>query len=271
MVLRGKLSDRHLWVANLRSYEYRVSLHNHLVRRLTPSGQAKIDKLLNMASNYQQVEKTIMLLMQPNKVITRIPCISPLQAEDLRHIPVSSAYGQRLHPILNEYKHHSGVDLPGILGERVYATADGTVAEVGENKVIGKFVKLTHAYGFTTVYGHLSQIKVTDNGTVHIGQVIGLVGNTGRSTGPHLHYGVKKNGKEQNPLPYCYLYLHWLKMLNCEGKNSATLDHASSARSLPSVSSQCADLSPRSSYTRHQESPRFRLCELQYIPQAAYS
>ena len=215
---------------------------------LTPSGQAKIDKLLSMASNYQQVEKTIMLLMQPNKVITRIPCISPLQAEDLRHIPVSSAYGQRLHPILNEYKHHSGVDLPGILGERVYATADGTVAEVGENKVIGKFVKLTHAYGFTTVYGHLSQIKVTDNGTVHIGQVI-----------------------EQNPLPYCYLYLHWLKMLNCEGKNSATLDHASSARSLPSVSSQCADLSPRSSYTRHQESPRFRLCELQYIPQAAYS
>ena len=154
---------------------------------LTPSGQAKIDKLLSMASNYQQVEKTIMLLMQPNKVITRIPCISPLQAEDLRHIPVSSAYGQRLHPILNEYKHHSGVDLPGILGERVYATADGTVAEVGENKVIGKFVKLTHAYGFTTVYGHLSQIKVTDNGTVHIGQVIGLVGNTGRSTGPHLH------------------------------------------------------------------------------------
>ena len=141
---------------------------------LTPSGQAKIDKLLSMASNYQQVEKTIMLLMQPNKVITRIPCISPLQAEDLRHIPVSSAYGQRLHPILNEYKHHSGVDLPGILGERVYATADGTVAEVGENKVIGKFVKLTHAYGFTTVYGHLSQIKVTDNGTVHIGQVIGL-------------------------------------------------------------------------------------------------
>ena len=126
---------------------------------LTPSGQAKIDKLLSMASNYQQVEKTIMLLMQPNKVITRIPCISPLQAEDLRHIPVSSAYGQRLHPILNEYKHHSGVDLPGILGERVYATADGTVAEVGENKVIGKFVKLTHAYGFTTVYGHLSQIN----------------------------------------------------------------------------------------------------------------
>ena len=147
----------------------------------------------------------------------------------------------------------------------------GMVLLKGENKVIGKFVKLTHAYGFTTVYGHLSQIKVTDNGTVHIGQVIGLVGNTGRSTGPHLHYGVKKNGKEQNPLPYCYLYLHWLKMLNCEGKNSATLDHASSARSLPSVSSQCADLSPRSSYTRHQESPRFRLCELQYIPQAAYS
>lgn len=242
-----------------------------LLAGLTPSGQAKIDKLLSMASNYQQVEKTVMLLMQPNKVITQIPCISPLQAEDLRHIPVSSAYGQRLHPILNEYKHHSGVDLPGILGERVYATADGIVAEVGENKVIGKFVKLTHAYGFTTVYGHLSQIKVIDNETVHIGQVIGLVGNTGRSTGPHLHYGIKKNGKEQNPLPYCYLYLHWLKMLNREGKNSATSDCVSSARSLPYASSPCVAPSPRSSYTRHPGSRRFRLCELQYTPQAAYS
>ena len=78
-----------------------------LLAGLTPSGQAKIDKLLSMASNYQQVEKTVMLLMQPNKVITQIPCISPLQAEDLRHIPVSSAYGQRLHPILNEYKHQA--------------------------------------------------------------------------------------------------------------------------------------------------------------------
>lgn len=242
-----------------------------LLAGLTPSGQAKIDKLLSLASNYQQVEKTVMLLMQPNKVITQIPCISPLQAEDLRHIPVSSAYGQRLHPILNEYKHHSGVDLPGILGERVYATANGTVAEVGENKVIGKFVKLTHAYGFTTVYGHLSQIKVIDNGTVHIGQVIGAVGNTGRSTGPHLHYGIKKNGKEQNPLPYCYLYLHWLKMLNREGKNSTTSDCVSSARSLPYASSPCVAPSPRSSYTRHPGSRRFRLCELQCTPQAAYS
>lgn len=64
-----------------------------LLAGITPAGQAKIERLLSLASNYQQVEKTVMLLKQPNKVITQVPCISPLRAEDLRRIPVSSGYG----------------------------------------------------------------------------------------------------------------------------------------------------------------------------------
>jgi len=64
----------------------------------------------------------------------------------------------------------------------------------------------------------LSSIDVAERDSVHIGQAIGRVGSTGRSTGPHLHYGVSKNGIEQNPLPYCYLYLRWQKMLIGEGK-----------------------------------------------------
>lgn len=182
-----------------------------LLMGLTQLGQYKIGQLLSIATNYNQVEKTIMLLKRPNTIITSIPCISPLQAEDLRRIPVSSGYGQRLHPILHEYKHHSGIDLPGQMGERVYSTANGLVIATGESGNIGKYIKIKHAFGFTTLYGHLSKINVSKADSIHIGQVIGLIGDTGRCTGPHIHYGITKNGREQNPLPYCYLYLHWQK------------------------------------------------------------
>lgn len=238
---------------------------------LSTADLAKIERLLDMASNYKQVEKTVMLLKRPTPLITRIPCISPLQAEDLRSIPVSSSYGRRLHPILNEYKHHSGIDLTGVMGEYVYATADGTVYITGENNTIGKYVRINHAYGFTSVYGHLSEIKVKSTEHIHIGQVIGLVGSTGRSTGPHLHYGIKKNGKEQNPLPYCYLYLHWLKMLNSEGKNAPTSVRVSCVQWSPYVSSPCGVPSLRNSYIPHQGSPQSRPYELQNIPQEVYS
>lgn len=184
----------------------------------TANRSGKIEQLLYLAQNYNQVEKSIMLLPGKNTIITKVPCISPLRAEDLRQIPVSSSYGARLHPILNEYKHHSGVDLPGKNGESVYATADGIVTEVGNDRLIGNYVRLQHAYGFTTLYGHLKSVCVSARDSIRIGHVIGYVGNTGRSTGPHLHYGIKKYGKEQNPLPYCYLYLRWQKMLIREGK-----------------------------------------------------
>lgn len=189
-----------------------------LLISLSEIGQLRIERLLSMATNYTQVEKTIMLLKYPNPIITSVPCISPLQAEDLRHIPISSSYGQRLHPILQEYRHHSGVDLPGQMGEPVHSVANGRVIATGEASTIGKFIKIKHAYGFTTLYGHLSRIDVNRMDSIHIGQEIGLVGSTGRSTGPHLHYGITKNGIEQNPLPYCYLYLRWQKMLIREGK-----------------------------------------------------
>lgn len=177
-----------------------------------------LDTLLNIAENHLQVEKTITLLKPSASVITRIPCISPLYPDDLRRIPVSSYYGRRLHPLLHEYKHHSGIDLPGNMGEPVHATANGVIIETGKTPTIGKFVRIRHAYGFTTLYGHLSKIEVMQGDTIRIGRMVGKVGSTGRSTGPHLHYGISKNGREQNPLPYCYLYIWWQKMLKSEDK-----------------------------------------------------
>lgn len=187
---------------------------------LLAADSGKIERLICLAADYRQVEKAVMLLRDPDPTVMRIPCIPPLRAEDFRKIATSSPYGLRLHPILKEYKHHAGIDLPGKFGQEVYATADGIVLATGQNEGIGKYVRLQHAFGFTTVYGHLSGINVSASDSVHIGQAIGRVGSTGRSTGCHLHYGIRKNGREQDPLPYCYLYLRWRKMSIREGKKT---------------------------------------------------
>lgn len=181
--------------------------------------EPKVENLLEISASYNQVHKCLQLVKWESDIITRIPCISPLCAEDLLHLPVSSKYGERLHPILNEYKHHSGIDLPGEYGEKVYATANGVVlAATDTDSPIGTYMKIKHGYGYITTYGHLSKLKAQQGDRVKIGQTIGYVGSSGRSTGPHLHYGITKNGREQNPLPYCYLYLEWRRMLNSEGK-----------------------------------------------------
>lgn len=181
--------------------------------------EPKVENLLEISANYNQVHKCLQLVRWESDIITRLPCISPLCTENLLHLPISSKYGSRLHPILNEYKHHSGIDLPGNYGDRVYATANGVVSNAAvTNSPIGTYVKIKHSYGYVTTYGHLSKLDTHQGDTVKIGQTIGFVGSTGRSTGPHLHYGIMKNGREQNPLPYCYLYLEWRKMLNSEGK-----------------------------------------------------
>lgn len=170
----------------------------------------QLANLLAMATNYRQVERCTNLIPY-SELIMDIPCISPLYADDFRHLYISSYYGQRLHPILNEYKHHSGIDLPGHTGDNVYATANGVVKKVNQDPTIGKFVRIRHKYGFDTIYGHLSAQKVQYGDSVRIGNVIGIVGSTGRSTGPHLHYGITKNNIQQDPLPYCYLYMKWIK------------------------------------------------------------
>lgn len=179
---------------------------------------SKIEELLFIAQNYSEVERSVMLLQANNTIISQVPCISPLFADDFSRISISSMYGNRIHPILNEFKHHSGIDLRGSLGAPVHTTADGVVITTSRSNTLGIYIKIKHSFGFTTIYGHLNKLNINNGDSVRIGQVIGFVGNTGRSTGPHLHYGIKKYGIEQNPLPYCYLYFRWIKMLKSEEK-----------------------------------------------------
>ncbi|HMO76612.1 MAG TPA: M23 family metallopeptidase [Sphingopyxis sp.] len=111
----------------------------------------------------------------------------------------TSGYGMRRHPILGYRRMHSGIDFGGGYGAPIYAVTDGTVTMAGRNGGYGNFVKLNHGNGIGTGYGHMSRIAVTPGQRVSRGQVIGYIGSTGLSTGPHLHYELYRNGVAVNP------------------------------------------------------------------------
>jgi len=115
---------------------------------------------------------------------------------------ITSKFGRRRDPINSRPAFHNGVDIRGRMGTDVKATADGKVYELGLDEGMGRFVILDHKNGFRTSFGHLKKILVKRGEEVHRGQVIGLLGNSGRSTGPHVHYEVHHQKKLVDPLKY---------------------------------------------------------------------
>jgi murein DD-endopeptidase MepM/ murein hydrolase activator NlpD len=113
---------------------------------------------------------------------------------------LSSTVGNRRDPINGGRDFHEGLDISADRGTPVYATADGTVSSAGYEGGYGNLVVLAHEYGLETRYGHLSKFLTTPGAKVKRGDIIGLVGSTGRSTGSHLHYEVRVNGRLLNPL-----------------------------------------------------------------------
>ena len=143
-----------------------------------------------------------------------IPAIFPFRLSSLSEFRISSAFGLRYHPVLGVMRNHMGIDLPRRKGEAVYATANGIVSQgSSQPSGLGLAVYLRHQEGFETIYGHLSEYRVEPGETVRRGQVIGLVGQTGMATGPHLHYSVLHRGVALNPERFCYLLLQKLSAL----------------------------------------------------------
>lgn len=130
-------------------------------------------------------------------VSVSIPSRMPLESASL-----TSGYGMRWHPVLGGRRAHKGVDLAQPTGTAVYATADGVVSRADWFSGYGLFISLEHGGKIQTRYGHLSRLNVAAGQAVHKGDLIGYVGSTGRSTGPHLHYEVRIAGAAVNPVPY---------------------------------------------------------------------
>ena len=115
---------------------------------------------------------------------------------------VTSPFGTRFHPVLKRYIMHKGVDLKAGVGVPVYAPKDGKVTFAGYMRGYGKLIKLKHSKGYSTRFAHLSKISVKNGEYVEKGELIGKTGKTGRVTGPHLHYEIRKRGKPLNPMKF---------------------------------------------------------------------
>ena len=128
-------------------------------------------------------------------VLVTVPVRKPVVGE----VDMSSPFGMRMDPFLNRPAVHTGLDMRGDTGDPVRATANGKVSIAGREGGYGNMVEIDHGNGFATRYGHLSEIDVKVGQAVHIGETIGKIGSTGRSTGPHLHYETRINGEAVDP------------------------------------------------------------------------
>ena len=128
----------------------------------------------------------------------QLPFSHPLK---VRH-RFTSGYGNRKDPFTGKKQMHAGIDLAAYSGSKIHTTADGTVTKAWPSGAYGKLIEIRHAMGYSTRYAHLKKIRVKAGQRVSRGDIIGDMGNTGRSTGTHLHYEIRKNGKTINPMKY---------------------------------------------------------------------
>lgn len=152
------------------------------------------------AKSYDQIKG---LLNDKEHLLAHTPAIQPVSNKDLTRI--GSGFGYRIDPVYKTPKMHMGMDFTSPQGTPIYATADGTVttaANMGNG--YGNHVIIDHGYGYETLYGHMVRVKVANGQSVKRGEVIGWVGTTGKSTGPHCHYEVHKNGSKLDPVYFFY-------------------------------------------------------------------
>ncbi|MCW8347454.1 M23 family metallopeptidase [Vibrio sp. ZSDZ65] len=149
----------------------------------------ELDSRLNTAAIHSNVRMTM---------LTQIPSGSPVGKQRM-----SSQFGKRIHPVTKKAKMHRGLDFAVNTGTKIYAPADGVVEVTRKSsKGSGNFLRLQHAFGFSSSYSHLKSFKVKNGQFVHKGELIALSGNSGLSSGPHLHYEVRFVGRALNPKPF---------------------------------------------------------------------
>ncbi len=136
------------------------------------------------------------------EMLASIPAILPVSLKEAHQ--VSSSYGYRMHPIYKTMKFHAGMDFTGAIGTPIYATGNGLVVESQFDKGYGRHVIIDHGFSYKTMYAHMEKIVVKKGQTVKRVDVIGYLGNTGLSTGPHLHYEVRKNEKPVDPINFYF-------------------------------------------------------------------
>ena len=158
---------------------------------------------LRAAYQVKSFDEIANMVKNKEKFLASIPSIQPVSTKNLKR--VGSGFGYRIDPVYKDRRSHMGMDFTAPLGTPIYAAGDGKVVDAGFNTSgFGNRVVINHGYGFQTLYGHMLRIKARVGESVKRGEVIGYVGNTGKSTGPHCHYEVHRNGIPVDPIYYFY-------------------------------------------------------------------
>jgi murein DD-endopeptidase MepM/ murein hydrolase activator NlpD len=160
---------------------------------------------LSLRSAYQvkSFDEINNMIKNKTKFLASLPSIQPISNKNLTRM--ASGFGYRIDPLYKDRRLHPGLDFTAPMGTPIYATADGVVRDAGFNTGgYGNRVVISHGYGYETLYGHMLRIKARSGEQVKRGEVIGYVGTTGKSTGPHCHYEVHRNGVQVDPIYYFY-------------------------------------------------------------------
>lgn len=179
-----------------------------------PHPQGKLKDRAALERQFNDLDNKLTLLLAhvgadlpliPQEVMPVVP--APQSGDGIPSIyptfgVISSGFGLRIHPIYDDLMFHEGIDIANAIGTPIYATADGVVRKIDFDNGYGKRIFISHQDGYETQYGHLYSYQVREGDVVCKGQIIALMGNSGLSTGPHLHYAVLKDGDKINPSPY---------------------------------------------------------------------
>jgi len=223
--IQGVLTDLQQRDDNLYRVVFQAEPIPYEVRRRSNSDAAYYEQLQKMTNSEIVVETTkklndlkkelyvqsksydeiVVLAQNKEKMLECIPAIQPVSNKDLTR--VASGYGMRIDPIYHTRRFHAGMDFTAPTGTDIFTTGNGKVISAGWQQGYGNCVDIDHGFGYVTRYAHMSIIGVQVGQSVIRGEVIGQVGNTGKSTGPHLHYEVHYKGEIMNPQNYYFLDL----------------------------------------------------------------
>lgn len=165
--------------------------------RVTPGLQRRADAASTSDTRFRSLFSAWRQMDGPDAQAINLPSRRPVD-----QMRLTSSFGNRSDPFTGRRARHNGIDIPGPTGTPIYATADGQVGRAQRLGGYGNYIEIEHGHALQTRYGHLSQILVEPGQRVRRGDLIGLMGSTGRSTGPHLHYEVRIAGAPVNPIPF---------------------------------------------------------------------
>lgn len=187
----------------------------------------KLDKLSKqLYIQSKSFDEVFEMAKKKEEMLASLPAIQPVSNIDLTRM--ASGFGNRTDPVYKTPKFHAGMDFTAPTGTPIYATGDGKIIRADrKSRGYGNHVRIEHGYGYVTLYAHMSKIAVKVGQKVKRGDVIGYVGNTGKSVGPHCHYEVRKNGTPINPVNFYFNDLtpkQYAKMIKLSNESTQSLD-----------------------------------------------